>query len=531
MNLKLQWISILLMLVIPYLTLGIAGWLYLFEHGYFLLWLVSTVAVTLIAWPVLRWLQRRSTRPLDEGVIEVEPSSHWSPRGHAAWNAVEAVAARAATRDISLDRPEPMWELLREVFETVAREFHKGSSQAMLEVPVPHMLLLVELVARDLRRAFSENVPASHILTIGDLRRMQRLATFAPTLYRFYRIAMVAVNPASALARELNIYLQGQMVNASAAETKRWAIQFILKKAGYYAIELYSGQLMLRDVEFTPYTSPSARNAMATQERRDALLQEEPLRILIIGQVKSGKSSLVNALFGETRAAVDVVPRTRHVEPYLLERDGMQRAIILDTAGYEDASRAAEAVAEVRLEVLRCDLILMTCAANAAARDADRQLLDELRKVIQADPDREFPPLVVALTQIDRLRPFREWEPPYDIAQPSNTKAEQIREALEATATDLAVDPAQVIPVCLLPSRLYNVEEGLIPAILNSMGSAQRLKCLRCLREHKDEEYWNRLRQQAGNTGRILMKAGFSALGKAGRKLDDMSRRFGRPKP
>jgi hypothetical protein len=127
---------------------------------------------------------------------------------------------------------------------------------------------------------------------------------------------------------------------------------------------------------------------------------------------------------------------------------------------------------------------------------------------------------VVALTHIDQLRPFREWNPPYDLADPQGAKAENIREAVEATAGDLSVDVERVVPVCLLAGDLYNVEEGLIPAILTILDAAQRMKYLRCLREFKDEEYWRRLRQQAANAGRILLSAGLELLKSSGRPTE-----------
>ena len=68
----------------------------------------------------------------------------------------------------------------------------------------------------------------------------------------------------------------------------------------------------------------SVKDETQAVERSEAMAGE-PLRILVLGQVKAGKSGLINALFGETRAAVDVVPRTRHIEPFVLEREGMQR--------------------------------------------------------------------------------------------------------------------------------------------------------------------------------------------------------------
>ena len=40
-----------------------------------------------------------------------------------------------------------------------------------------------------------------------------------------------------------------------------------------------------------------------------------------------------------------------------------------------------------------------------------------------------------------------------------------------------------VVPVCLKPGQLYNVEEGLAPAILHAVPRAQRVRYLRCLRQ------------------------------------------------
>jgi len=97
---------------------------------------------------------------------------------------------------------------------------------------------------------------------------------------------------------------------------------------------------------------------------------------------------------------------------------------------------------------------------------------------------------------------------------------------MDAVATDLQVDITQVVPVCTLAERLYNIEEGVVPTILNSLSAAQRLRYLRCLREMKDEEYWNRLREQASNTGRILLRAGMHVLGQAGRKFDALADHF-----
>ncbi len=50
---------------------------------------------------------------------------------------------------------------------------------------------------------------------------------------------------------------------------------------------------------------------------------------------------------------------------------------------------------------------------------------------------RETPPLLLVLTHVDRLRPFSEWQPPYDLNDRQSAKAISIRSAVDAAAADL----------------------------------------------------------------------------------------------
>lgn len=518
MTLKAQWVLLGLLVIVPYLVLAAAGAWWLYESGWMLWWLVGTAAISLVGWPLTAWLRRRSPLP---AAATAGAAAEWSPTGRAAWTEVERIASRVGAEDLPLDRPAAFVPVFGEVIEMVARTFHGRSKNPVLQVPVPHVLRIVELVARDLRETCSSNIPGSHILTVNDLVKLQKIFHLAPTFFRIYRLAALIANPATALVRELEGLARNQILNASTTETKRWLVEFVIRRLGFYAIELYSGHLVLRGIEFAAYTTDQSRHTIADEQQRTAALENEPLRILVLGQVKAGKSSLVNAMFGETKSAVDVVPRTRGIEPFLLERDGIRRAIIFDSAGYDDVTRTAAALNDAREQIEHCDLVILVTSAMTAARDSDRRLLTELHALFQRDPDREFPPLVVALTHIDQLRPFREWTPPYNLTQPQSIKGRQIREAVEATASDLAVNIEQVIPVCLLQGQLYNIDEGLIPALLNALGAAQRLKYLRCLREFNDEQYWRGLRQQAANAGRILLKTGFSLFDSA-----DSSKKF-----
>ena len=116
-------------------------------------------------------------------------------------------------------------------------------------------------------------------------------------------------------------------------------------------------------------------------------------------------------------------------------------------------------------EWAKVDVILMACNVVQAARQVDTQQLNTIRHYFHEQcPNQALPVIIVVATHCDRLRPIREWKPPYNIQQPDNAKAHSIRQACEAIAHDLSVSLDCIVPVCLSPEKpAYNIEDGLIP--------------------------------------------------------------------
>ena len=199
-----------------------------------------------------------------------------------------------------LERPEDFLALVRRVVDVVARHYHPDAKDPWLETPFPHAApRIVELVARDLRQATLGDVPGSHILTIGDLQRLQKLAGIAHRSYFWYRIGSFVINAPAAFLREARDAIVGQIQDLSTGTARRWAIGYFVRRTGYYAIQLYSGHLALEDAQPTAAPlKPSRQDAEQDLQRAEAL-RKEPLRIMVVGQTKSGKSSLINALFDD----------------------------------------------------------------------------------------------------------------------------------------------------------------------------------------------------------------------------------------
>jgi len=119
------------------------------------------------------------------------------------------------------------------------------------------------------------------------------------------------------------------------------------------------------------------------------------------------------------RATTDVLPHTHALTPYRWEREGEFLGLVFRQPGYGDEFTWVE---HQTGELQKVDLILLVCAATHAGRAADAQFLKTLRGVYAKTPERIPPPIVVAVTHIDLLRPAREWHPPYDLGKPAARK-------------------------------------------------------------------------------------------------------------
>jgi predicted GTPase len=112
--------------------------------------------------------------------------------------------------------------------------------------------------------------------------------------------------------------------------------------------------------------------------------------------------------------------------------------------------------------------------------------------------------MLLVLTQIDRLRPFSEWEPPYDLSAPTGGKAASIRAAMEAAGAELDLPVDVIVParvdVAVAP---YNVD-ALWAKIIELAPDAQRARLLRSLSDIKSAAGWGTIWSQAVNAGRVI---------------------------
>ncbi|MBV5330017.1 MAG: GTPase domain-containing protein [Chlorobium sp.] len=491
-------------------VLFLLPWLGLIAIGCYWLWQQDLVYYSIgiltanfaLIYCLLHW-RSHSAKPVVVNPFVIQPNPNWSDKAQSAWQEIESLTIRWQKDTDVLANSSKALELTNEVLTLVARKFNVDSKHPILEFPLPYLLKLIALVCDDIQHEVLDKIPGSHAVRVGDLLRVKQVVNSILNLKSIFTIGNWLVNwPGAGLAQARGLLLS-KGLNAVTTEISQRLICAYINKLGYYAIQLYSGQLSLDDIVPTERLTPASTADIAESLARDE--STEPLRFLVLGQVSSGKSSLINALFGDIKSASGFLPTTSEITPYVLEREGSLRAIILDSAGYGGLMHDSTSAA-LKLEWVKVDVILIVCNAAQAARHEDAQQLATVRHYFQQEcPNQTLPVIIAVATHIDRLRPVREWQPPYQIQQPDNTKAHNIRQACLVIADELSLPPGCIVPVCLAPEKTYNIENGLLPLIHEHLNAAQRVRYLRCLRQQQTESYWRHWRKQALNAGQLIL--------------------------
>lgn len=481
--------------VLPLVALPIFATLWMWQSGLLLWWLLAAALASGAGLAINRIAVAREQRSLPRSTTRA--GAHWTAEADDCWAGIERMASEATVNEWPLNEGATVVRLARHVLIKVAGHFHPHRRQPLLEMTLPHTLTIIERAARELRDEVVNNIPFSHRLTLGAMARANSLRALLKRHESWFRAARALFAPQSAAVAELRRAVGSQLLDHGSERVQTWLLREYVRKIGYHAIDLYGG--LARVEEQTGLDAPDSRLAAGPVIQDNA---HEPMRVLLLGRANAGKSSLINALFGEVTAAVDLLPdTTTEIVGYRLERDDEIQGLIFDTPGFDGALFGSRVLEKTATEA---DLILWVTAAHRPDRHDERQRLDQLRSML-AHPKRRSPPLLVVMTHIDRLRPIREWSPPYVLEPPAGTKAGQIAAAMAAVTEDLDVDVARVIPVCLAEGKSYNVDDALSAAMLGQQDAANRVRLLRCLRARKHEENWDLLWRQLGNAGRILL--------------------------
>jgi uncharacterized protein len=475
-------IALALVLIPPLLVMPLGG-LWLLERGGVLAFLAICLGCAVIAGAIMLY---RRPKPLAAALGADALPTDWPARERAAYEKVEQFAREAPA--LTFSGQQEALDLAHRTVDLVARHYRPDAADPLTTFTMPEALLSLETVARRLRRALLQSVPLSDRLTVTQLlwlpgawEKAGRLGETAQHLYTLYRLVRPVINPAGSVMAEVRGLIQDELLTSAKATLQSRMTRLLILEVGRAAIELYSGRMKLDAAELAQAAAATAR------EGAQPAAPPAPLRLLLAGQSNAGKSSLVNALAQNIVAQVTPLPGPPGFACFEAVDPTGQACILVDAPGLSIAPEAIEALAA---EAVKADAVLWTISAVQAARDVDAQGVRAFHAAFEQRSDLNRPPLLCVVTHIDQLRPFAEWNPPYDVANPSGPKARTIRDAMMAIAADVGIPLGSVIPVSLAPDRAaYNID-ALRARISQALPAARHAQLSRTYAKDRRGGWW-----------------------------------------
>ena len=464
----------LLVIVLPTVSLLLVALVTLWREGTLIPLLVGWLGVTLFAYLVFvnlpgRRLRRRLAERAKAAAAGAEEEDagdlpeqlaerpDWSERDSAVWQR----RCLAIERTLATD---PDWERLPELatdeLSAIAAEYNGIKSNARYRFTLPELLQVVSVASDRYRGVVMGHVPFADRITVASLMtlrdRKEQITGSLTWLNRARRVLRLS-NPIGAAVGEIRDQFTNRVFDETSESLQQDLKRLVLQEIAQVGIDLYSGRLKVSDTELAAYRSRAAR-ADETRAPEAA----EPLRVVLLGQVSAGKSSLVNALAETLEAEVDQLPSTERLTVHALHTAGGAVLHLVDTPGIDEDPERRRRLVRAAGEA---DLLLWVARANQPARAPDEALHAALAAHFDARPERRMPPALLVLTHIDRLPPRAEWSPPYDLERGTGKKATTIRRALESARETIGFEAqTPVVPVSLAaPSSAgdappYNVE-------------------------------------------------------------------------
>jgi uncharacterized protein len=511
---------VLLLLGGPFAALAGVGTWYLWTHGVWIFAWFGLIACMSAGYALAVYWQRR--RHLLQ-VPEFADPIQWTERDHAAWKLVE-VRAKAAEK-LPVDKLYDVQYYLsvaQEMAQELAVFYNPGAADPVGALTVPEILAVMELVSADLAELVDKHLPGGHLLTVNDWKRARTAVSVYQTLNNAYWIGAALLDPVTTASRYLASQVGvSQPLQRLQAQLYLWFYTAYIHRLGTYLIDLNSGRLRVGAKRYRELTRAlAARDAAQPPDvvsgHGDAAVDAiHQVTVTLIGQVKMGKSSLINALLGEQRAHTDVLPATDGVDRYDLKVQNVPTKLVLfDTVGYGHAGPRADQLRQTHDAVRQSDLVLLVLHARNPGRQADLIQLEDLRDWFTQNPDLRRPPVLAVVTHIDLLSPAMEWEPPYQLEPPIRPKEVNIRDAVDAARDQLGKFLSGVVPVCASPGRVFGVEEWLLPSIANRLEEVRGVAFLRVLKAEANKDRIRKVFHQLLETGKSVAMIAWDGLKK-----------------
>ncbi|WP_437228154.1 GTPase family protein [Planctomicrobium sp. SH661] len=482
--------------------------------GAYALWQTGWFAYTfwiLPAFWLITWIVAVVWKPSQPLLAEDLPHPrHFTPRDESAMDIVRRYQEQVDVLTTEqLTDPGFYLKQSQHLARDLSVHYHPRAEDPISSLTIPEVLAAVRLAVDDMERWLLDSVPGSQLVTIRQWQWLQHAPKWVRRAQNAAWAVGVLLNPANALKYLTSEVTVGPISQELQTEFLAAVYLRFTRQLGFYLIEMNSGRLRGGADRYRQTFGSPEQVASGPSQAQAAELVPESLTVAFVGQVKAGKSSLVNALIGSRAAKSDVLPATSQVERYQFtvpETD--VQLTLLDTPGYADAGATKKQLAEMQQALRSADVLLLVMAANSPARSADRELMDQLREWYAAHSELKPAPVVICLTHIDLLSPVMEWKPPYHWHTPTSRKEESIHAAVEHVQGLFSDVTTSVVPVCsdVERNRQASIIEELLPALLQVLNEGQIAAILRAYHHQLNRERLQRFMSQITSSGKNLLR-------------------------
>lgn len=467
-------------------------------HQWGLNWIWGVFILVLVGW---RWLLVHWTRAqLNTMPAELPPLPTMAVTDDADTVSANPAAVQQIEQAIqailAATRQDPplwedwsaFWQRCQEVLTAVARVYHPTVKYPLLNIYVPDAYQLLRGTVEDLDRWLQPLRPILQQVTVGQAYQAyemyQQLEPSARKVLQVWNWSQWVFNPVAAAARQFSQKSSEQATQQLVVNLGQMLRQAALRNLARQAIALYSRTPLTEPLP--PLSQPAAptpktqtlRQILAQAESPDTIAQQ-PVNILLVGRTGAGKSSLINTLFQADLARVDVLPSTDQIQTYQWQLDERESLTLWDTPGYEQVQGG-----DLRTQVLdvahQADLLLLVTPALDPALQMDQAFLKEIKTEVSDLPT------IAVVSQVDRLRPLREWSPPYDWQWGDRPKEIAIREAVQYRAEQLGDWCDRLLPIVSLNTQrpAWN-SEALAITLVELIDPAKQQRLARFLRDRE----------------------------------------------
>jgi uncharacterized protein len=464
-------------------------------HAWGINWIWAIFAVIFVGW---RWLLVKWTKPLfpdvENIILEVQEESKKASFDNSNSETINKLEEALQSIITKTREDKPIWEDLQLFFQrcqdlvtAIAQIYHPEVEYPLLNIYIPQAYGLIRGTVDDMDKWMKQLSPALNQVSIAQgyqgYQLYRKLEPSARKLLQVWNWAQWIINPTVAATK-----LASQGSNKQANQELLINLSQVLREVALRNLArqtalLYGGDTFPLD-KFTSDTKilPTAKTQTLQEILKEAQnpekIEQKPINILLVGRTGAGKSSLINTLFDAQKAEVDVLPSTTEIKSYQWEVNTGETLNLLDSPGYEQINRP-----EYQEKVLdyahNADIILLLNPALDPALQMDKDFLVKLPINLQEIP------IFTIITQVDRLRPIREWQPPYNWLTGNLPKEISIREAVKYRQENLGEFCTQILPIVTadyLTSRQPWHDDILAINILEAIAPAKQIRLARFFR-------------------------------------------------